>query len=179
MQQSQQQNNQTAIKVLSLVTGMFLLAFASFPIYNLLCKVTGYGGVPLVAQAQQALDVKVGSRVVKVRFNSDIMPEVPWSFLPLQKEVEVKTGVNKLVFYSAQNNSDEVVTGIATYNVTPEKASIYFNKVQCFCFEKQTLKPHEKVEMPVSFYIDPEIENDPYMKDVKTITLSYTFFKAD
>lgn len=179
MQQSQQQNNQTAIRVLSLVTGMFLLAFASFPIYNLLCKVTGYGGVPLIASLQQSQDVKIGGRVVKVRFNSDIMPEVPWSFLPLQKEVEVKTGENKMIFYSSENNSDEPFTGIATYNVTPAKASIYFNKVQCFCFNKQTLQPHEKVEMPVSFYIAPEIENDPYMKDVKTITLSYTFFKAD
>ncbi|PIR39220.1 MAG: cytochrome c oxidase assembly protein [Alphaproteobacteria bacterium CG11_big_fil_rev_8_21_14_0_20_39_49] len=171
-------NNKTAIKVVSLVLGMFLLAFASFPIYNLFCKITGYGGTPLTSDELTASKLQVGGRTINVRFNSDIMKDVPWKFSPLQKEVSVKTGENKLVFYTAENTSDSAVKGMATYNVTPAKASEYFFKVQCFCFNEQTLSANEKVEMPVSFYIDPEIENDPYMNDVKTITLSYTFFKA-
>ena len=178
MQESKKNNNKTAIQVVSLVLGMFLLAFASFPLYNLFCKVTGYGGTPLTSDELSVANLQVGERVINVRFNSDIMQDVPWRFSPLQQEVSVKTGENKLVFYTAENVSEAPVKGVATYNVTPAKVSQYFNKVHCFCFEEQTLSANEKVEMPVSFYIDPEIENDPHMKDVETITLSYTFFKA-
>ncbi len=178
MLRSKEKNNKTALRVISLVLGMFLLAFASFPLYNLFCKVTGYGGTPLISDTFTAEKLKVGERVINVRFNSDIMQDVPWKFSPLQKEVSVNTGENKLIFYTAKNISDHPVKGVATYNVTPAKVSEYFNKVHCFCFEEQTLSANEKVEMPVSFYIDPEIENDPNMNDVETITLSYTFFKA-
>jgi len=178
MQESSQKNNKTAIKVVYIVTGMFLLAFASFPLYNLFCKVTGYGGTPVLADEEALANLTLGDRTINVRFNSDIMQDVPWSFSPLQKQVRVNTGENKLIFYTAENKSQDAVKGVATYNVTPAKVSEYFNKVHCFCFEEQTLAANEKVEMPVSFYIDPEIENDPNMDDVKTITLSYTFFKA-
>ena len=97
----------------------------------------------------------------------------------MQTMVKVQTGENKLIFYTAKNMSDSAIKGVATFNVNPEKASPYFNKVQCFCFEEQTLGAHEAVEMPVSFFIDPEIENDPNLSDVNTITLSYTFFKTE
>jgi cytochrome c oxidase assembly protein subunit 11 len=171
-------NNKTAKQVISLVLGMFLLAYASFPLYNLFCKITGYGGTPLTSDEVKAANLTPGLKSINVRFNSDIMQDVPWKFMPMQKEVSVKTGENKLIFYTAENTSEDAVKGVATYNVTPAKVSEYFNKVHCFCFEEQTLSANEKVEMPVSFYIDPEIENDPHMQDVKTITLSYTFFKA-
>jgi cytochrome c oxidase assembly protein subunit 11 len=177
--QSSQKNNKTARSVIMFVIGMFALAYASFPIYNLFCKATGYAGIPKTIGVETNSGNDIGKRLITVRFNADIMKEVQWKFQPLQKQVDVYAGENKMIFYNAENNSDEKITGVATYNITPEKAAQYFNKVQCFCFNEQTLEPHEKVEMPVSFYIDPKIENDPDMADVKTITLSYTFFKAN
>jgi cytochrome c oxidase assembly protein subunit 11 len=172
-----QKNKKTATTVITLVLGMFILAFASFPLYNLFCKVTGYDGTPVIAQQDYAS--KKGERSITVRFNADINNNLPWEFSPVQTMVKVQTGENKLIFYTAKNMSDSAIKGVATFNVNPEKASPYFNKVQCFCFEEQTLGAHEAVEMPVSFFIDPEIENDPNLSDVNTITLSYTFFKTE
>ncbi|MCE3232356.1 MAG: cytochrome c oxidase assembly protein [Rickettsiaceae bacterium] len=174
-QPNQEKNKKSAITVVMFVIGMFALAYASFPIYNLLCKVTGLGGTPKISKVEGS---EIGERLVTVRFNGDVMNDMPWKFMSLQDKVVVRTGENKLIFFTAENNSDVPITGVATYNVTPLKAANYFNKVQCFCFERQTLQPHQKVEMPVSFFIDPDIEKDPEMKGVKTITLSYTFFKA-
>lgn len=177
MSKSNQKNKQTARNIAAIVIGMFALAYASFPLYNLFCKITGYGGTPRTENV--SLSDTIGERVVTVRFNADTMRNVPWSFSPLQKQVDAQVGENKLIFYTAENNADVPVKGVATFNVTPDKAAYYFNKVQCFCFNEQTLSPHEKVEMPVSFHIDPEFEQDPEMWDVNTITLSYTFFRAD
>lgn len=169
------QNKKTAITVIMLVFGMFCFAFAAFPLYNIFCKATGFGGTP---KTDSQLSQQLGNRIMTVRFNADIAKDLPWNFLPLQAQIDVTTGENKLAFFSAQNTSDQKITGISSFNVTPSQAGKYFNKIQCFCFEKQTLQPGEKVKMPVSFYIDPAIENDLDLKSVKSITLSYTFFKA-
>ena len=116
-------------------------------------------------------------REITVRFNADVHRDLPWYFRPLQTEIKVKVGENALAFYESQNWSNKPISGMATYNVTPDKAGIYFNKVACFCFEEQVLSPQQRVEMPVQFFIDPDFATDPDLKDVHTITLSYTFFR--
>jgi cytochrome c oxidase assembly protein subunit 11 len=168
-------NKRTGLTITMLVLGMFAFAYAAFPLYNLFCKVTGYGGTTQVSEASSG---ELGQREFTIRFNADTNQGLPWDFVASQKSMKVTSGENKLAFYTAENISDEPVTGVATYNVTPAKAGVYFNKVQCFCFENQTLKPGEKIDMPVSFFVDPEIEKDPNLKNVKTITLSYTFFPS-
>lgn len=155
---------------------MLALAYASVPLYRLFCQKTGYGGTTQVAKAPS---ITPGSREITVRFNADVHRDLPWRFRPLQTEIKVKVGENALAFYESQNGSDQPIWGMATYNVTPDKAGIYFNKVSCFCFEEQVLSPQQRVEMPVQFFIDPEFEKDPDLKDVHTITLSYTFFKLN
>lgn len=158
-----------------LVTGMGGLAYASVPLYELFCQVTGYGGTTQVAEVQSGIAV---DRTVKVRFDASVNPELGWSFEPAQGSVIVRAGENMLAFYKAENTSDETVVGTATFNVSPDKAGIYFNKVECFCFTEQVLRPGERVDMPVNFFIDPEMANDRNLEDVTTITLSYTFFRA-
>lgn len=169
------QNEKTALIVISIALSMVVLTFASVPLYDLFCRVTGYGGTPKIVDDESS---QIGSRQFDVRFNADIDPHLPWEFKAPQETITLTTGENKLAFFTSENTSDAPVMGTAIYNVTPERAAYYFSKVQCFCFEEQTLQPGEKVEMPVSFYIDPEIENDPDIKNLRTITLSYTFFKA-
>ncbi len=168
-------NKKTGVTILMLALGMLAFAYAAFPLYSIFCKVTGYGGTPKI-NAQEATEL--GETSITVRFNSDVASDVPWNFKPLQNEVKVKTGENKLVFFTAKNTSSKPVTGVATFNVSPDQAGQYFNKIQCFCFNNQTLQPGQTVEMPVSFYIDPKIEKDLDLKGINTITLSYTFFKA-
>ncbi|MDB2415386.1 cytochrome c oxidase assembly protein [Rickettsiales bacterium] len=170
-------NKAMAIKLFFIALGMLVLAYASFPLYSLFCRVTGYGGTPKIAEESD--EIKIGERSFKVRFNADVNAGFKWDFKPAQYQVEVKTGEHKLVFYTAENIADEEITGVATYNVTPDKAGYYFNKIACFCFNEQTLSAKQKVDMPISFFIDPDIENDPDLMDVDTITLSYTFFKSE
>lgn len=158
-----------------LVTGMGGLAYASVPLYELFCQVTGYGGTTQVSEAPSGITV---DRTVKVRFDASVNPELGWSFEPVQGSVIVRAGENMLAFYKAENTSDETVVGTATFNVSPDKVGIYFNKVECFCFTEQVLRPGERVDMPVNFFIDPEMANDRNLEDVTTITLSYTFFRA-
>lgn len=169
-------NTRLAIILFSVVIGMVGLAFASVPLYRLFCQVTGFGGTPQVAT--NAYDVPILDRQMTVDFNADISQDVPWRFEPVQRKVKIRVGEEALVYYRAVNNSDAPVTGTAIFNVTPAKAGPYFNKIACFCFTRQTLQPHESVEMPVTFFIDPAIADDPNLKDVQEITLSYTFFKA-
>tara|TARA_A100001015_G_scaffold307794_1_gene404280 strand:- start:501 stop:995 length:495 start_codon:yes stop_codon:yes gene_type:complete len=119
---------------------------------------------------------KIGSKELLVRFDANIDKDLPWKFTPKQKNISVKSGENTLVFYYAENISDSDIIGTAIYNVTPYKAGKYFNKIHCFCFEEQLIKAGEKILMPVSFFIDPAIDDDPYLKDVDTITLSYSFY---
>ena len=153
--------------------GMVGLSFAAVPLYDLFCSVTGFGGT---TQTAEAAPDAIGTRVMAVQFNSDVSHDVPWRFKPSQREVELRVGEVGLAFYSATNESENTILGSATFNVTPLKAGYYFTKVECFCVEEQVLRPGESAELPVTFYIDPEIVNDRDMDDVTTITLSYTFF---
>ena len=170
-------NGRTALVLSAVVAGMVGLSFASVPLYRLFCQVTGFGGTTQVAEA--APGAGVSERVIKVRFNADVDPELPWAFQPVEREVALRVGEPGLAYYKARNLSDRPVVGTATYNVTPLKAGYYFNKVQCFCFKEQRLEPGEAMDMPVSFFVDPEILEDRNLDDVKTITLSYTFFRQD
>lgn len=158
-----------------LVLGMVMLTFASVPLYNLFCKVTGYGGT---TQYAPIASKKIGNKILKIRFDANVDNKLPWQFKAEQEEVEIRVGENNLIFYSAENNANISIIGTAVYNVTPHRAGKYFNKIQCFCFTEQLLKPKQKMIMPVSFFIDAEIENDPELKDVDTITLSYTFYES-
>ncbi len=169
-------NKLTGLAVLAVVAGMLALSFASVPLYNLFCRVTGFGGT---TQISQSLPDVVLDRTVTVKFITDTNRSLPWDFGPDQREVEVKLGQDALISYHARNNAKEPVAGTAIYNVTPAKAGKYFHKTQCFCFGEQVLNPGQSVSMPVVFYVDPAMDNDPNMEDVTTITLSYTFFKTD
>lgn len=153
--------------------GMVGLSFAAVPLYDLFCSVTGFGGT---TQTAETAPTTVGERVMAVQFNSDVSNDVPWRFKPSQREVNLRVGEVGLAFYTATNESKNTILGSATFNVTPLKAGIYFTKIDCFCFEEQVLRPGESAELPVTFYIDPDIVNDRDMDDVTTITLSYTFF---
>ncbi len=176
MAKRETRNGLTAMVLFTVVAGMVGLAFASVPLYRLFCQVTGYGGTPVVNSAGTTA---ASERTIQVRFDANVNKSLKWRFRPEQSEVTVKLGETALAFYKAENLSSETITGTATFNVTPYKAGPFFAKVDCFCFSEQVLKPGEIVEMPVSFYVDPEIFNDPNARDVHTITLSYTFFKAE
>lgn len=168
-------NTRMAVKLGVVVAGMVGLSFASVPLYDLFCRVTGFGGTTMVAQ--KAPD-KALERVVTVRFNADVNNSINWEFKPDTHAVDVRVGEAMTIAYRAKNLENRAVIGTATYNVTPEKAGQYFNKIQCFCFTEQKLEPGQSIDMPVNFYVDPAMADDPEMADVKTITLSYTFFRA-
>jgi cytochrome c oxidase assembly protein subunit 11 len=168
-------NRNLALALIMLIIGMVMLAYASVPLYNLFCKVTGYGGTTQVTKS--GAETK-GNRKLKIKFDANVEPNLPWIFKPEQSEVSISTGENTLVFYFAHNKSTTPIIGTAVYNVTPHKAGKYFNKIQCFCFSEQLLTPNQQVHMPVSFFIDPNFDNDLEMKDVNAITLSYTFYKV-
>jgi cytochrome c oxidase assembly protein subunit 11 len=148
-------------------------AYASVPLYKLFCQVTGFGGTPKIASA--APD-QVLAHNINVRFDGNVNGGLPVQFAPVQREVEVKLGETRQISFTAKNISSRAVTAIATFNVTPETAGAYFNKLQCFCFNEVTLKPGETLDMPVIFFVDPAIIDDPEGAKVTTITLSYTFF---
>lgn len=149
------------------------VSFAAVPLYDLFCRVTGFGGTPRIATTAPA---KTGERRIKISFDANVAPGLPWNFGPETREVEVLVGETKLIHYAAANNGRQPTIGTATYNVSPPTAGYYFNKMQCFCFTEQKLSAGEKMDMPVAFFVDPEIDNDPELKSLKTITLSYTFF---
>lgn len=153
---------------------MVAFSFASVPLYRMFCQKTGFGGTPKIT-GSFAKEVK--DRVFTVRFTADVNGDLPWRFEPLQKEIKVRAGENAFALYHVTNLSDEPIVGMATYNVTPDKAGGYFMKVECFCFLEQRLEPGQSVDMPLLFFVDPEVTEDPNMDDVNTITLSYTFFK--
>ncbi len=165
----------TALLLAGLVLGMAGLAFASVPLYSLFCQVTGYGGTSRVATAAPA-PTEVLDRVITVQFNADTARGMPWRFAPLQRQVRLRLGEESLAFYRAHNPSPHSITGSATFNVTPHIAGPYFNKIECFCFTEQTQDAGQSADMPVSFFIDPEIVNERDLDGVDTITLSYTFF---
>lgn len=154
---------------------MLGLGFAAVPLYRLFCQVTGFGGTTQKADLAEAASVQVAGTKISVRFDSNTDPGLPWKFSPMQVTQEMPIGSRMMAFYRAENLSDKPVTGVASFNVQPELAGLYFKKVHCFCFNQQTLKPGETVEMPVQYYVDPAILNDPDASRVKQITLSYTF----
>jgi len=159
---------------------MLGLGYAAVPLYDLFCRVTGFAGTTQVAsESDAARAAAAGStRSMSVRFDASTASGMPWTFRPDQVTQTVRIGERDLATYTAVNNSDEPITGTATFNVEPAQAGLYFNKVQCFCFTEQTLQPGEEVHMPVLFYVDPAIEQDEFMADVEQITLSYTFHRA-
>ncbi|MCS6778928.1 MAG: cytochrome c oxidase assembly protein [Geminicoccaceae bacterium] len=167
-------NRTTALVAGTVILAMIGLTAASVPLYRLFCQVTGYGGT--TQRAEAAPGAVADGVTVTVAFNADVAPDLPWRFLPAQRRVSVQPGEQNLAFYTAENRAEEPVVGTATFNVTPHKAGIYFHKLACFCFEQQTLEPGQRVEMPVSFFVDPAILEDPATRDVREITLSYTFF---
>uniref|UniRef100_A0A182J665 Cytochrome c oxidase assembly protein COX11, mitochondrial n=1 Tax=Anopheles atroparvus TaxID=41427 RepID=A0A182J665_ANOAO len=156
------------------------LSYAAVPLYRMFCQAYSYGGT--TSQGHDAEKVenmkKIKDRVLKIKFNADIGASMRWNFKPQQTEIKVVPGETALAFYSAKNPTDTPVIGISTYNVIPFEAGAYFNKIQCFCFEEQQLNPHEEVDLPVFFYIDPDFIEDPKMELVDSITLSYTFFES-
>jgi cytochrome c oxidase assembly protein subunit 11 len=150
-------------------------AYAAVPLYQAFCRVTGFGGTTQVAEAAP---LQTGQRHITVRFDANTGGGMPWRFAPKQRQLTLRTGEQAMAYYSAANPTGRRIVGSATFNVTPLKAGRYFNKVECFCFTEQALEPGQSVEMPVSFFIDPAIEDDPNLVEVKTITLSYTFFET-
>ena len=166
-------NNRTAMGLSIIVLTMIILVAFSVPLYNLFCRVTGYGGQ---TNTSEFLSSTILERDINLKFSADVNDSIDWSFEP-PENLEFKVGENILVNYKATNLSDKKTSGTATFNVLPVKVGPYFIKTQCFCFEKQTLNPGESVDMPVVFYVDPSISEDPTMQDVEEITLSYTFFK--
>jgi len=172
---AKRRNARTGVVLIGIVVGMVGLSFASVPLYRLFCQVTGYGGTTQVAEVAPGAATE---RVIKVRFNADTAPELPWHFRPVQREIVLRVGESGLAYFRARNLAEVAVTGTSTFNVTPLKAGQYFNKVQCFCFTEQRLEVGQELDMAVSFFIDPEILSDRNLDEVKTITLSYTFFRA-
>ncbi|MEX1148161.1 MAG: cytochrome c oxidase assembly protein [Sphingomonadales bacterium] len=176
----QTRNQRTMILVVSVVIGMIGLSFASVPLYRLFCQVTGYGGTTQVADTSgiNSYDMPILDRQVRVSFTSDTQSDLPWEFEPMQRRVTVNLGEEVLVYYRARNVSDQPVTGTAIFNVTPFKSGPYFSKIECFCFTEQTLQPGEEMIMPVTFFVDPLMDGERNLDDVREITLSYTFFEA-
>ena len=170
-------NGRVAAGLAGLTVVMVGLSFASVPLYRWICQVTGFGGTTMRADKAPGA---VGQRMVTVRFNADVGGNgLPWRFEPVERQVTLHVGEERLAFYRATNTGSVPVVGTATYNVTPHKAAAYFNKIACFCFVEQELAPGESMDMPVSFFVDPAFADDPKLRDVTTITLSYTFFRAD
>ncbi len=168
-------NRKILVALVGLVSLMGAAAWASVPLYDWFCRVTGYGGTPVTAQESSS---ELLERTITVRFDASLERNMPWTFRPLEREVETRIGENRLVFYEAHNPTSSPVSGVASFNVYPFSAGEYFVKIDCFCFQEQLLEPGERVEMPVSFYVDPEIVNDSETRDLGTIILSYTFHRS-
>jgi cytochrome c oxidase assembly protein subunit 11 len=171
----QRSNARTALAMAVLVAAMLGLAFASVPLYKLFCEVTGFAGTP--QRASEAPGAVAGQ--VGVRFDANVHPGLPWRFEPKQTTVRVKPGGKTTIYYHAQNLSARAITGQAVFNVSPDQVGKYFNKIACFCFTEQTLKAGESVDMPVVFFVDPKIKQDPDTRDIDEITLSYTFYPVE
>ena len=169
-------NTKTLAALLLVVAAMVGLSFAAVPLYSLFCQITGFGGTP---QISSSLPDRVLERKVRVRFLTDVHPDLPWRFEAEHKTMTVNIGAKGLLSFMAKNVSDAPTTGTAIYNVSPAKMGAYFHKMQCFCFGEQFLAPGEDANMPVVFYIDPSIQDDPTLDDVTDVTLAYTFYRAE
>ncbi len=175
MDRQRRKNLRTAAALLLLVGVMVTLVSYSVPLYRLFCAVTGYGGTTQIAEVDVA---GASNRIITVRFDTAVAPNLPWRFMPEQRQVKVHLGEEKLVFFSAENLGDTAIVGHATFNVLPETTGIYFKKIQCFCFDDERLEARRKVEMPVDFFVDPALAKDPNTRNIDSITLSYTFFRS-
>ncbi|MEM9495664.1 MAG: cytochrome c oxidase assembly protein [Pseudomonadota bacterium] len=176
MNDMRERNKRTAAIVGATVVGMVAMSFAAVPAYKAFCQVTGWGGTTQRAEAAAGRTLK---RTVTVRFDATVGQGLNWRFKPEQVSQTLHIGEAGLAFYEAENLSSRPVTGRATFNVSPAKAGIYFNKIECFCFTEQVLQPGEKVSMPVTYFIDPALDDDKNLAEVETITLAYTFFAWD
>ncbi|XWS73905.1 hypothetical protein CRYUN_Cryun02cG0169300 [Craigia yunnanensis] len=180
----EQKSKKTLLYLTALAFAMVGSTYAAVPLYRRFCQATGYGGTVQRREsveekiARHTKDGTIATREIVVQFNADVADGMPWKFVPTQREVRIKPGESALAFYTAENRSSTPIIGVSTYNVTPMKAAVYFNKIQCFCFEEQRLLPGEQIDMPVFFYIDPEFETDPRMDGINNLILSYTFFKV-
>jgi len=177
-------NRRTMMMALAIAAGMLALGYAAVPLYRLFCQVTGFGGTTQRATESQALTAEAlgrsaGGASFSIRFDANTGRNMPWTFEPLQVTDRVGVGQRDMAIYVARNNSSVPITGTASFNVSPEQAGIYFNKIQCFCFTEQTLQPGQEVRMPVLYYVDPRALDDPKMAGVEQITLSYTFHRTD
>jgi cytochrome c oxidase assembly protein subunit 11 len=171
-------NSRVAMFALAVAAAMLGLGFASVPLYRLFCAATGFNGTTQRVDEQAAEQVKAATNTISIRFDANVERGMPWKFKPLQTTDEITIGVRDMALFWAKNTSNEPLTGTASFNVEPEQAGKYFNKIQCFCFTEQTLKAGEEVRMPVLYYVDPAILKDPDTKDIQQITLSYTFHPA-
>lgn len=172
---TEQQNGRVALRLVGVVVVMGALAWAAVPFYDWFCRVTGYGGTTNVAAAGSDL---VLDEYITVRFDANTERGMPWTFRPMVREMRLKIGETGLMFYEAYNPSDVAVAGTASYNVAPDLAGYYFSKIECFCFTEQVLQPGERVEMPVSFFVDPDLVEDRDAGRIREITLSYTFYQT-
>lgn len=173
-------NRRTGLIAAGVALGMVGLAYASVPLYRLFCQVTGFGGTPMVAAGAEATFLEgIPGTSIRVRFDGNVRRGMPWEFRPAERFVDLPIGERRMAFFHARNTSDAAVTGVATFNVTPAAAGRYFVKIQCFCFNEQTLGPGQSVEMPVIYYVDPAILDDPEARRTREITLSYSFFPVD
>ncbi len=166
----------TALKLVGVVVFMGAMAWAAVPFYSWFCAVTGFGGTPNIRAAE---NVEVLEQTITIRFDASLERNMPWTFRPVVRQMELRIGETGLAFYEAHNPTSRMVAGSASYNVTPYSAGAYFTKIDCFCFTQQVLQPGETAQMPVTFYVDPEILNDREAGDIHTITLSYTFYETD
>lgn len=172
----QKRNLRVALMAAGVAAGMVGMAYAAVPLYALFCQVTGFGGT---TQRAEAAPEQASEQTVSVRFDANRSANLAWSFHAVQTSMRVKVGEQNMAYYKAVNTSDKPLTGTAVFNVTPVQAGIYFNKIQCFCFTEQTLEPGQSIEMPVSFFVDPDMLEDPDAAGIKEITLSYTFYPVD
>jgi cytochrome c oxidase assembly protein subunit 11 len=165
----------TGIACLGLAVAMVGAAYASVPLYDLFCRVTGFDGTPVVGTENAGETL---TRRMTVRFDANVAPGLGWSFTPEQPQVEARLGETRTVFFKVRNDSSRPMTGVATYNVQPGQLGAYFVKLKCFCFDEQTLQPGETMDFPVVFYIDPAIAKDRNLDDMESVTLSYTYFAS-
>lgn len=171
-------NHRVAMIAGGVALAMLGLGYASVPLYRLFCQATGFNGTTQRATVAQASAVRATAQPIRIRFDANVAPGMKWEFRPEQVTQDGHVGERKIAYFIAKNLTDHAIVGRAVFNVTPEQTGAYFHKIQCFCFNDQTLKPGEQVRMPVLYYVDPDILNDPNTKDVSEITLSYTFLEA-
>ena len=177
----ERRNRRVGLIALAVAAAMLGLGYAAVPLYDLFCRVTGFGGTTQVASAAdaaRAAELSAGAPTISIRFDANTGSDMPWTFRPRQVTDTVQVGERDMAIFEARNESSVPITGTASFNVEPEQAGPYFNKIQCFCFTEQTLRPGQQVTMPVLFYVDPKALDDPNMDGVEQITLSYTFHRT-